>query len=143
MLEIQKTFRFEASHILPCHPGKCARLHGHSWVLTVGVSGPVAEKTGMVCDFAALKKVVNEFVIDLVDHRHLGTGDLSLVDKMARVGYHPAIFKGEFYPTSENLITEFRKMLSPAVAALGDAVTLTYLRLEETCTSACEWRKDA
>src|SRR5438034_5141876 len=49
---LRKTFRFEASHILPKHPGKCSRLHGHSWVLHVSITGPINRDTGFVMDYA-------------------------------------------------------------------------------------------
>ena len=39
--QIRKRFRFEAAHTLPFHPGKCARMHGHSYRLEVAVSGPI------------------------------------------------------------------------------------------------------
>jgi 6-pyruvoyltetrahydropterin/6-carboxytetrahydropterin synthase len=38
-VRIRKRFRFESSHVLPHHTGKCARLHGHSYRLEVTVRG--------------------------------------------------------------------------------------------------------
>lgn len=54
MFRLEKTFRFEASHQLPKHDGKCARLHGHSWVGRVVIEGPDligdGAKAGMLQD---------------------------------------------------------------------------------------------
>ena len=69
---LRKTFRFEASHRLPHHPGKCQRLHGHSWVLELSVEGPVVQSTGMVLDFYEMGKAVESTIAEL-DHHHLGT----------------------------------------------------------------------
>lgn len=69
-MQVEKLFRFEASHILPRHPGKCSRLHGHSWRVKVSVFGPVNPATGFVMDFAELKKLVQP-IIDRFDHQHL------------------------------------------------------------------------
>ena len=69
-MQIGKHFEFEASHILPWHKGKCSRLHGHSYKLTVIVDGNI-NKEGMVVDFEILKNVVKETIIDKYDHRHL------------------------------------------------------------------------
>lgn len=72
---ITKELRFEAAHTLPKHknpdgtPGKCSRLHGHSYRLEVAVEGPINPETGMVIDFALLKKILTEEVHDLLDHR--------------------------------------------------------------------------
>ena len=32
---LRRTYRFEASHVLPRHPGRCRQLHGHSYTLIV------------------------------------------------------------------------------------------------------------
>jgi 6-pyruvoyltetrahydropterin/6-carboxytetrahydropterin synthase len=61
---IRKQFRFEAAHVLPHHPGKCSRLHGHSYRLEVAVSGPLQPSgpaQGMVVerlDHASLNDVM-------------------------------------------------------------------------------------
>lgn len=70
MLVIRE-FRFEAAHHLPDHPGKCQRPHGHSYRLNVACAAPVDPQTGMAIDFGDLKRVVNEQVLDALDHRDL------------------------------------------------------------------------
>ena len=59
-MEIYKQFTFEAAHRLPnVPPGhKCARLHGHSFEVTVHVRGPLSAHEGWVMDFADLKAAV-------------------------------------------------------------------------------------
>ena len=49
-MDIFKEFRFEAAHRLPNVPPdhKCHRLHGHSFLAEVHVSGDVDEETGWV-----------------------------------------------------------------------------------------------
>lgn len=70
-MKVCKIFRFDAAHFLPEYDGKCRSLHGHGWVLEVELEGAVDSKTGMVADFAVLKRVVNELVIDKLDHKLL------------------------------------------------------------------------
>jgi 6-pyruvoyltetrahydropterin/6-carboxytetrahydropterin synthase len=65
---VRRAFEFEAAHRLPEHPGKCRRLHGHSYRLVVAVEGRIDAATGMVIDFADLKRVVESRVIDRLDH---------------------------------------------------------------------------
>lgn len=66
--EITKRFTFEACHYLPYHDGKCKYLHGHSYVLEVSVKNIVLQETGMVMDFGKLKQIVQEKIIDVLDH---------------------------------------------------------------------------
>lgn len=73
-VEIRKQFRFEAAHVLPYHPGKCARLHGHSYRLDVAIAGALQDDgpaRGMVADFDEIGAVVRPRVIERLDHASL------------------------------------------------------------------------
>jgi 6-pyruvoyltetrahydropterin/6-carboxytetrahydropterin synthase len=130
---------FEASHVLPKHPGKCSKLHGHSWKLTVSVMGKVDSRSGFVMDFFELKKIVQEEIIDLVDHAHLGCGDVRM-GSPNRVGtIQHAVFDSDFYPSSENLVIKFAQILVPRFLPL--LVNLESIVLNETCTSSAEWSR--
>ena len=67
---VVKRDSFDAAHFLPGYPGKCANLHGHHWVVEVGIVGEVNKETGMVIDFSKIKKVM-EPIIDRFDHHCL------------------------------------------------------------------------
>ncbi len=71
-VSIVKKFKFDSAHCLPNHEGMCQRLHGHSYVLEIGIEGypqKSGAETGMVMDFGNLKQIVNREVIDKLDHR--------------------------------------------------------------------------
>ena len=70
-MRVRRRFDFEAAHRLPEHPGKCRRLHGHSYALVVTVEGPIDPQSGMVLDFAELKRIVKREIVEQVDHRCL------------------------------------------------------------------------
>ena len=50
--------------------GKCARPHGHghNYLVDVTVRGPIDARTGMVCDLAALQRLVDDLVVEPFDH---------------------------------------------------------------------------
>ena len=75
-MEIYKEFHFEAAHRLPNVPEghKCARLHGHSFRVSVHVEGPVGDDTGWVCDYADISAAC-EPIRDELDHRYLNEID--------------------------------------------------------------------
>ncbi|VTM90831.1 6-carboxy-5,6,7,8-tetrahydropterin synthase [Raoultella ornithinolytica] len=52
-----KDFTFEAAHHLPHVPEghKCGRLHGHSFMVRLEITGEVDPHTGWIMDFAELK----------------------------------------------------------------------------------------
>lgn len=142
---IGKRFTFEASHVLPKHPGKCSRIHGHSWVLWVEVEGPVDTDTGFVVDYGELKRVVETHLINLVDHQHLGQGKVEVkipMDATTKTLHFPAVLGDDFYASSENLLIAFWYMLRPFVNDIRKDVNLHSLRLEETCTSSAYLTKE-
>lgn len=71
VVDIECDFTYEAAHWLPKVPDghQCGRMHGHSYRLTVVVSGPVRDD-GFVLDFAEVKAAVNP-LIEQLDHHTL------------------------------------------------------------------------
>ncbi len=69
-MQVTKTFSFEAAHRLLDYRGKCERLHGHSYRLSVTLDAPV-KPDGIAFDFVDLKRAVKERVVDVLDHRYL------------------------------------------------------------------------
>jgi 6-pyruvoyltetrahydropterin/6-carboxytetrahydropterin synthase len=134
-MEVAKEFTFEASHVLPNHPGKCSNLHGHSWKLQVAVDGSIDKKTGMVMDYAELKEKVQPLIDDL-DHAHLGAWVTSKVlicgvDDKSTKSVRWLTQDVQDNPTSENLL------LAIGVELIKRNVNFSRLLLEETCTTAC------
>lgn len=78
---------FEAAHHIDNYPGKCARLHGHNWVVEAVVIGEKLDSLGMLVDFKTVKAALKN-VLERFDHRYL--------NKLAP-------FKDGVNPTAENL----------------------------------------
>ncbi|HVE46157.1 MAG TPA: 6-carboxytetrahydropterin synthase QueD [Acidimicrobiales bacterium] len=108
---VTRSFTFDAAHELPWHPGKCRRLHGHTYRLEVSVEGPLDEN-GIVLDFDDLSTVVRREVLERFDHRFLN-------DLMEN-------------PTAELLAQDTWKHLEAA------GLALVRLRLWETPESSVE-----
>ena len=70
-MTISSSFSFDSAHHLPLYKGKCADLHGHHWVLEVEVGGEYHAETGMIMDFGTLKRIVNQQIIEVLDHSDL------------------------------------------------------------------------
>jgi 6-pyruvoyltetrahydropterin/6-carboxytetrahydropterin synthase len=73
---VSKSWRFDACHKLENHDGKCAQWHGHTYTLTVGVTGeprPLDGQPdeGMVVDFGRLDDVWKAELEPLLDHRDI------------------------------------------------------------------------
>ncbi|MDD3806696.1 MAG: 6-carboxytetrahydropterin synthase [Candidatus Marinimicrobia bacterium] len=116
MIYLTKRVTFSASHVLR-NPtlddktnwdiyGKCSwpHGHGHNYLLEVTIKGEIPTETGMIIDLKKLKKIIQETIIDKVDHKFLNTD----VDFLQGV-----------IPTSENVIVlmweELEKVLEPGM----------------------------
>jgi 6-pyruvoyltetrahydropterin/6-carboxytetrahydropterin synthase len=115
-MDISKSFRLESAHRLPRVPAghKCARLHGHSFVVDVHVRGPLHPDLGWVMDYADIKAAFAP-LHDQLDHNCLN--DIDGLDN----------------PTSENLARWIWTQLAPRLPLLSRIV------VHETCTSTCTY----
>jgi 6-pyruvoyltetrahydropterin/6-carboxytetrahydropterin synthase len=113
-MEVFKEFTFEAAHRLPNVPPdhKCGRLHGHSFMVSVHVEGPVKYEQGWVMDFSDIKKHFAP-LYEQLDHNFLNE------------------IEGLSNPTSENLAVWIWNNLQPTLPELSKVM------VRETCTSGC------
>src|SRR2546428_5814473 len=64
---------FEAAHrFSDPRFGKAARLHGHNFVVTATIAGPIDPATHFLVDFRRLDELLNE-AVEPLDHRRLDT----------------------------------------------------------------------
>jgi len=119
---LEKEFQFEASHVLPHHQGKCARLHGHSWKGRLVCKGEKLNETGsqagMLVDYSEMKKAINPLMDEFLDHHHLN--DTLRLEN----------------PTSEIVAQWIFDKVKPQLPSLVAVI------IDETCTSRCIYRPD-
>ena len=103
--------------------GACANLHGHNFELIVTVKGTPDPETGFVIDLKDLGTIIQQEIIDKVDHKYLNRD----VDFMA----------GKLTST-ENFATEIWKILQPAIESTSQA-KLHCVKLQETFKNSVEY----
>ena len=143
MISVTKIVRFEAAHVLHGYPGACGRIHGHSYELHVTVSGSAVapgypDDSGMVIDFKKLKKILDDEVLCLLDHRLLVSQKYLDAHQLSFEPAEMTVLDVE--PTAENLLSFIYEKLIPALPA---QVKLDLLRLWETKDAYAELKEDA
>lgn len=135
MVYLTKKFHFSASHRLYRKKlsdqenekiyGKCSNPngHGHNYILEVTVAGEPDSEIGYVMDLAKLKDIVENDVIQKVDHKNLNFD----------VGFMSGII-----PTSENIVIQFWKVLNHKIDF--NKIKLYSLKLFETENNIVEYR---
>ena len=111
---VSRKVSFDSAHFLPNYKGKCANLHGHRWLLEVGVEGWVDPATGFVVDFTLLKEQLNR-IVEILDHQSLNT----IIEN----------------PTAENLIKYILGEFE-----VPEGTKLSFIKLWETPDSCAEYR---
>ncbi|MCQ2318055.1 MAG: 6-carboxytetrahydropterin synthase [Bacteroidales bacterium] len=143
MFYLTKIFHFEAAHALVGYDGKCRNIHGHSYELQVTVKGlPIDEpgnpKNGMVIDFHDLKRIVNEEVVERLDHSFIiGTNMPEDFVESAKRNFDKIVCVA-YQPTTENMLADFAERIK---VKLPQNVELYSVRLQETRDSFAEWRE--
>jgi 6-pyruvoyltetrahydropterin/6-carboxytetrahydropterin synthase len=96
--------------------GKCANdnWHGHNYELFVTVKGEPDRDTGFLVDAKKLSIIINQYIIEKLDHRNLNLDVDFMQGKMC---------------SSENLVIEIWKQLQPHLPA---NIQLHCIKLYET-----------
>ncbi|MBQ4498990.1 MAG: 6-carboxytetrahydropterin synthase [Alistipes sp.] len=142
VIRLTKEFTFETAHMLEGYDGLCREIHGHSYRLLVTIKGeperdPESPKLGMVMDFGVLKRIVNEQIVERLDHSFMMRNTLAAEQVANDLGYRfSKVVLTEYQPTCENMLSDFAERL---LGALPDDIELCSLRLHETASSYAEW----
>ena len=134
MIYITRKEHFSASHKLYIEGwsdekneetfGKCANPngHGHNYQVYVTIKGEPDEETGFLVNLKIVSAIINERVIDLVDHKNLNED----VDFMSGI-----------MPTTENVVKGIWNQIRPHFDKLN--CTLHCVKLQETENNYAEY----
>ena len=105
--------------------GKCANKnwHGHNFELFVTVKGHVTHATGYLIDLKELKIIINDHVIEKLDHKNINLDVSFMKDKMA---------------STELLCIEIFNQLKAPIEA-HEGVFLHSVKLYETENNSAEY----
>ena len=137
-ISITRRLEFDSGHRIPNHDGQCRHLHGHRYAIEVTLTGevhnhPGKADDGMVLDFGDIKKLTNQYVVELWDHAFLvAKEDEGLVAFLSTLPNHKTVIM-EHVPTVENLATAAFAILKPVFnKAFEGRLELSCIRLYET-----------
>lgn len=151
LTQISKEMTFDCAHMLSGHNGKCANLHGHTYKVQVILQDDPINKKGdtsneMVMDFADLKQLMNEIIVDKFDHAVIFSG--AEYRNEAEMDLFAWAFKNNMRhvelpcrTTAESMAEYMANQLQNAFIEAGvamDRIPTIGIRLWETPTSCVE-----
>ena len=120
MFEVSVEQSFASGHALRNYHGKCESVHGHNYKVRITVAGEQLDATGLLVDFAQVKRLMGE-VIEYLDHRFIN--DLPPFDQLN--------------PSAENIAKYFYDRVH---AGLNDGARISEVKIWETDTSSAVYR---
>ena len=97
MLTITRKLEFDAGHRIPDHRSQCRNLHGHRYVLEITLQGDLvdtegAPDRGMVMDFADVKALAMEHLVNKWDHAFIVyEGDVKVREFLQTLSDHKTV----------------------------------------------------
>jgi 6-pyruvoyltetrahydropterin/6-carboxytetrahydropterin synthase len=116
---LRKEFSFDAAHKLVQYRGKCENLHGHTYRVSVEISGK-PDGEGMIADFVKVGETVDEEIVSKLDHSYLN-------DIMPQ-------------PSAENIARYIFEKLAPALS--GPNYSLNAVQVWESPHSSVIFNRD-
>ena len=103
MYYVEKIFRIPIGHRLSKHIGNCFNPHGHNISIEVKIKSEKLNQNDMVIDFSDLKKIVNDHIINPMDHCLILNNNDKTEIKLCDSDREFKIMKINGDPTAENL----------------------------------------
>lgn len=120
--ELNKDMNFSAAHFIPDEQaGKCANMHGHTYVVNITIAGDTLDDTGFLVNFQKLKELVHK----RYDHRILN--DLEE-------------FSGNDFPTTEVIAQVIWQRIEDYLKTAPNQPSCLQILVRETPTSYVLYR---
>jgi 6-pyruvoyltetrahydropterin/6-carboxytetrahydropterin synthase len=101
MFTVSREIDFCYGHRLMGYAGKCRHLHGHNGRVRIVLETSGLDTHGMVLDFSEIKRVLNRWIDDNLDHRMLLERTDPAVAALQDLG--EPMFLMDVSPTAENI----------------------------------------
>ena len=146
-MHITRRLEFDAGHRIPSHDSQCKHMHGHRYAIEVTLAGDIISteglpEQGMVMDYAEVKRIAKEHVVDAWDHAFLVyRGDRVVLDFLNSIAGHKTVVL-EVPPTAENLAHVAFSLLDAAYRdTYGNHLSLQRVRIYETPNNWADWTR--
>ncbi|MBN2168394.1 MAG: 6-carboxytetrahydropterin synthase QueD [Actinobacteria bacterium] len=118
MFRISVKHEFDAAHRLEGHPGKCSRLHGHTWTVEAVLRNIDVNENGIVLDFDEAGTLLED-IVSRLDHCYLNE-----IPPFTSVP-----------PTAENIARILFDQLMGKIESMPGGITLESVKVWESNTS--------
>lgn len=101
MYRVTREIDFCYGHRLLNYDGKCRHLHGHNGRAVITLEGPRLDARGMLVDFGDIKREVQRWIDENIDHTMLLCRDDPMLPVLRERGER--VYALDVNPTAENI----------------------------------------
>ncbi|WP_435006397.1 6-pyruvoyl trahydropterin synthase family protein [Tundrisphaera lichenicola] len=101
MYRVTREISFCYGHRLLNYDGKCRHLHGHNGRAVISLEAPMLDEKGMLVDFGEIKRHVQRWIDENLDHNLLLCREDPLLPILLEHGER--VFIMDTNPTAENI----------------------------------------
>jgi 6-pyruvoyltetrahydropterin/6-carboxytetrahydropterin synthase len=130
MYRVTREIEFCYGHRLLNYDGRCRHLHGHNARAVITLQGPALDGRGMLIDFGEIKRKVQYWIDENLDHTMLLCTEDPLLPLLQARGER--VFVMECNPTAENIA----RLIYEEAARAGLPVTEVVLWETAHCFAA-------
>ena len=137
-MQITRRLEFDAGHRIPSHNSQCRHLHGHRYAIEITLSGDIIttegiSEHGMVMDYAEVKRIAREELVEAWDHAFLVyRNDGVVLQFLNSLPEHKTVVL-DMPPTAENLaMIAFNRLKDAYRNSYGNHLQLQRVRIYET-----------
>jgi 6-pyruvoyltetrahydropterin/6-carboxytetrahydropterin synthase len=130
MYRVTREIEFCYGHRLLNYSGKCQHLHGHNARAVIALEAPTLDARGMLVDFLDIKRQVQRWIDENLDHTMLLGRDDPILPVLREHGER--VFVMDCNPTAENIA----RLIFEHAAAAGLPVAEVVLWETESCHAA-------
>ena len=139
MYRVERRFTLPIGHRLSLHEGRCSSIHGHNFVVLVGVMSEYLNENYMVIDFSDLKAVVDG-LLDQLDHcLMINETDFRIGQELRKLGMR--VMNVDYDPTAEKLSEDLYYQIDKILKKMYPSVQLEYVTIYENENSKATYRE--
>ena len=101
MYQVTRVIHFCYGHRLMNYPGKCRHLHGHNGQVEIELSQETLDRRGMVVDFDDIKRTIQTWIDEELDHKMLLRHDDPALATLQQLGEPLHVMQDN--PTAEHI----------------------------------------
>lgn len=101
MFRVTREIHFCYGHRLLNYAGKCRNLHGHNGKVVISLEARDLDELGMVVDFTQIKRIVQAWIDETLDHKMILHRDDPMLPELRRQKEPVVVI--DVNPTAENI----------------------------------------